>query len=79
MAARGLGTAPRKLLDAMAEVRSMDVVLPTLSGQKLRLRVVSKPDPLLAELLDHLDLPLSNKPKRIQNVVENFPLPGAQS
>ena len=69
MAASGLGTAPRKLLEEMAEVRSMDVVLPTRAGPSLRLRVVSRPEQHLAILLERLGLPLPNKPKRIQNVV----------
>jgi len=72
MASCGLGTAPRKLLEEMAEVRSMDVVLPTRAGQPVRLRVVSRPEPRLAILLQHLGLPLPNRPKRIQNVVEKI-------
>jgi len=65
----GLGTAPRKLLEEMAEVRSLDVVLPTRQGTELRLRTVSKPEQRLAILLQKLDLPLPNKPKSIANVV----------
>jgi transposase len=65
----GLGTAPRKLLEDMAEVRSLDVVLPTRQGTELRLRTVSKPEQRLAILLQKLDLPLPNKPKSITNVV----------
>ncbi|MFO7973178.1 MAG: IS1634 family transposase [Candidatus Hydrogenedentota bacterium] len=65
----GLGTAPRKLLEDMAEVRSLDVVLPTRQGTELRLRTVSKPEQRLAILLQKLDLPLPNKPKSIANVV----------
>ena len=72
MSASGLGTAPRKLLEELAEVRSMDLVLPTRAGQEIRLRTVSRPEPHLAILLDHLDLPLPNKPKRVRNVVETF-------
>ena len=72
MAASGLGTAPRKLLEEMAEVRSMDVILPTRAGQRIHLRTVSRPEPHLAILLDRLDLPLPNKPKHIQNVVQTF-------
>jgi transposase len=68
----GLGTAPRKLLEEMAEVRSMDVVLPTRAGQPIRLRTVSRPEKHLAILLQRLDLPLPNRPKKIQNVVETF-------
>ena len=61
----GLGTAPRKLLEEMAEIRSLDVVLPTGAGTDLRLRTVSKPEQHLAILLQKLDLPLPNKPKSI--------------
>jgi transposase len=68
----GLGTAPRKLLEEMAEVRSLDVVLPTRAGRPIRLRTVSRPEKHLAILLQRLDLPLPNRPKRIQNVVETF-------
>jgi transposase len=69
MEASGLGSAPRKLLEELAEVRSLDVVLPTGAGQKIRLRVVSRPEPRLAILLGHLGLPLPNRPKKIENVV----------
>ena len=68
----GLGTAPRKLLEEMAEVRSMDVVLPTRGGRPIRLRTVSRPEKHLAVLLQRLDFPLPNRPKKIQNVVETF-------
>ena len=68
----GLGTAPRKLLEELAEVRSMDIVLPTRAGAPIRLRTVSRPEPHLAILLQHLDFPLPNRPKRIQNVVQTF-------
>jgi len=68
----GLGTAPRKLLEEMAEVRSMDVVLPTGTGTPIRLRTVSRPEKHLAILLERLDLPLPNRPKKIQNVVQTF-------
>ncbi len=61
----GLGTAPRKLLEEMAEVRSLDVLLPTGQGKELRLRTVAKPEHRLAILLQKLDLPLPNKPKSI--------------
>jgi len=69
MEGSGLGTAPRKLLEEMAEVRSMDVVLPTRAGQDIRLRTVSRPEKHLAILLERLGLPLPSKPKKIQNVV----------
>lgn len=61
----GLGTAPRKLLEEMTEVRSLDVVLPTGTGRDIRLRTVSRPEEHLAILLQKLELPLPNKPKSI--------------
>ena len=68
----GLGTAPRKLVEEMREVRSMDVVLPTRTGQAIRLRTVGKPEKHLTILLQQLGLPLPNRPKKIQNVVQTF-------
>ena len=65
MAGAGLGTAPRKLLEEMAEVRSLDVVLPSGAGPEIRLRTVSRPEPRLAVLLQRLGLLLPEKPKRI--------------
>jgi transposase len=70
MSAAGLGQAPRKLLEEMAEVRCLDVVLPTTAGSDLRLRVVSRPENHLAILLQRLNIYLPNRPKSIQNVVE---------
>ena len=61
----GLGTAPRKLLEELAEIRSLDIVLPTGAGKDLRLRTVSRPEQHLAILLEKLGLPLPNKPKSI--------------
>ena len=71
MASSGLGTAPRPLLEHLAEVRSLDLVLPTAAGTPLRLRVVSRPERALALLLDRLHLPLPNRPKVVKNVVQN--------
>ena len=65
MEGSGLGTAPRKLLEEMAEIRSLDIVLPTGAEKDIRLRTVSKPEPHLAILLDKLGLLLPNKPKSI--------------
>jgi transposase len=72
MGACGLGQAPRKLLEEMAEIRSLDVVLPTAAGPDLRLRVVGRPENHLAILLQRLNLFLPNRPKSIQNVVEKI-------
>ena len=70
METSGLGTAPRKLLEELAEVRSLDVVLPTGAGAEIRLRTVGRPEKHLAILLERLELVLPGRAKQIQNVVE---------
>lgn len=70
MSSCGLGTAPRTLLEELAQVHSMDVLLPTRTDHDLRLRLVSRPEPRLALLLDRLHLPLPNQPLRVENVVQ---------
>jgi transposase len=74
MKASGLGTAPRKLLEEMREVRSLDVVLPA-KDKTIRLRVVSTPPKELKVLLQRLKIQLPNRPKIIENapnVVQNI-------
>lgn len=61
----GLGSAPRKLLEEMAEIRSLDIILPTGTGKEIRLRTVSQPERHLAILLQQLGLTLPTKPKAI--------------
>lgn len=61
----GLGTAPRKLLEDMAQIRSLDVLLATDNAKPLRLRTVSKPEERLSILLTRLNLPVPLKPKLI--------------
>lgn len=72
MKASGIGSAPRKLLEQINEIRSMDVVLPIKDKTDLRLRIVSKPENHLAILLQRLGLKLPNKPKQIGNVVQKI-------
>jgi transposase len=69
MSASGLGNAPRLLIEELAQVQSMDVVLPTRTGRDLRLRLVSRPEARLALLLDRLHLSLPSQPLRMENVV----------
>jgi transposase len=68
MKTSGLGTAPRKLLEEMREIRSLDVLLPTRE-KTIRLRVASTPSPELKILLQRMKLLLPNRPKVIENVV----------
>lgn len=64
----GLGTGPRKLLEALREIQSLDVLLPT-KDKTIRLRVVTIASQGLKIVLHRLKLPLSNRPKSSQNVV----------
>jgi transposase len=50
MKASGLGTAPRKLIEEMREIKSLDVLMPT-RDKPIRLRVVDTPSPELKILL----------------------------
>jgi hypothetical protein len=76
MKASGLGTAPRKLLEAMREIKSLDVLLPA-KDTTLRLRVAATPAPELKVLLQRMKLLLPNRPKIIQSVVQKNGVPSA--
>jgi transposase len=71
MKASGLGTAPRKLIEEMRELKSLDVLLPT-RDRKIRLRVVATPPTGLKVLLQRMKILLPNKPKIIENVVKKM-------
>jgi transposase len=69
LVAKGLGRSTRKVLEELQGLKSMDVILPTTAGDKIRLKIISNPEPSLKILLDHLKL---RPPKRLyppQNVV----------
>jgi transposase len=71
MICSGIGSAPRKLLEELRAVKSLDVLLPT-RDKTIRLRVVSKAPKDLQPLLQRLKLPLPNRPKQVQDVVPTF-------
>ncbi len=54
----GLGDEPRRVLDELAEIRLVDVVLPTRDGTEIRQRCVSRPTEHQQILLDQLKLRL---------------------
>jgi transposase len=56
--AAGLGDEPRKVLDEIAAVQTVDVILPTRCGRELRKRCVGKPTDHQAILLHKLGLTL---------------------
>jgi transposase len=71
MKASGLGTAPRKLLEEMREIKSLDILLPTRNKQ-IRLRVVSTAPKELKVLLQRMKMLLPSRPKIIENVVQKI-------
>ena len=70
----GLGASPAKLLEEFREIRSMDVVLPIKDRAPARLRLVVKPDNHVRVLLQKLGLKIPNRPKVVENVVQNSAL-----
>jgi len=71
MKASGLGTAPRKLLTEMKEIKSLDVLLPA-KDKTIRLRVVATAPQALKVLLQRMTILLPNKPRIIENVVQKI-------
>lgn len=69
MKASGLGTAPRKLLEEMREIKSLDVLL-TTREKKIRLRVVATAPKELKALLQRMKVMFPNRPKIVENVVQ---------
>ncbi len=59
----GLGDTARTVLDELAQIQSVDVVLPTVDGLPLRVRCVVKPERAQAMLLERLGLEL---PRRLR-------------
>jgi hypothetical protein len=74
MRGKGLGDCARQLIKEVSTVRSMVGVLPVQTEGEaqtadLHLRVVARPDRMVAELLQRLGLDLPSAPKIVQNVV----------
>jgi hypothetical protein len=85
MHAKGLGDCARQLLLELDELRSLDIVLPVRTAEMaptaMRLRVVARPEPALAQLLARLGLELPQQPKIVEqmgNVVPKNALPKSQ-
>jgi transposase len=69
MQGAGIGNSPRKLIEELANLHSMDVVLPLQEGPELRLRCVSQPEKTQQILLDRLKIYPPKRINRIKNVV----------
>jgi transposase len=57
----GLGDEPRRILDELAEIRVVDVVLPTREGLEIRQRCISRPTEHQQILLDRLKLQIPSR------------------
>jgi transposase len=72
MQTKGLGSCARQLVKEVAGIKSVDVIVPVRRAEittELRLRVVTTPEPALAQLLAHLGLRLPKGTREISNVV----------
>jgi hypothetical protein len=65
----GLGNEPRKVFDEIAQIKAVDVVMPTGQGTVIRRRCIAQPTKPQAVLLQRLDLHLPQRMKIYQNVV----------
>ena len=59
----GLGNSPRTILEELGHIQSGDIVLPTTTGERIRLRSIVRPEKPQKILLERLGLVL---PKRMR-------------
>jgi transposase len=59
----GLGNDPRKVLDEIAQIKAVDVVMPTKQGEVIRNRCIAQPTKAQAILLQRLQLHLPQRMK----------------
>lgn len=77
MQTKGLGTCARQFVKQLAGIKSVDVIVPVRRAAgttKLRLRVVTTPEPATAQLLAHLGLRLPKGSRTISDVVPKITL-----
>jgi hypothetical protein len=71
MARSGLGNGPRTILEEFARIKVVNMILPTSTGRKLRLRCVSNPDEGQRILLERLGIELPRRlgqPRWVESV-----------
>ena len=59
----GLGSEPRKVFDEIAQIKAVDVVMPTKQGKVIRNRCIAQPTKSQAILLQMLQLHLPQRMK----------------
>ena len=62
----GLGDEPRKVLDEISTIKTVEVILPTRDGQEIRKRCVARPTEHQSILLHKLQLTVPTRLERIQ-------------
>jgi transposase len=62
----GLGHEPRKVLEELSQIQTVDVVLPTRCGQEIRKRCIGQPTEHQAILLHKLNLQLPRSLEQVQ-------------
>jgi len=67
----GLGNEPRKVFNEIAQIKAVDVVMPTKQGTAIRKRCIAQPTKAQAVLLQMLNLHLPQRMKIYENVVPN--------
>ncbi len=65
----GLGREPRKVFDEIAQIKAVDVLMPTSQGTAIRNRCIAQPTKAQAALLQMLQLHLPQRMKIYENVV----------
>jgi len=65
----GLGSEPRRVFDEIAQIKVVDVVMPTKQGVEIRKRCIAQPTKLQAILLQRLQLYLPQRMRIQQSVV----------
>ena len=64
--AAGLGHEPRKVLEELSQIQTVDVILPTRCGQEIRKRCIGQPTEHQAILLHKLNLQLPRSLEQVQ-------------
>jgi transposase len=57
----GLGNSPRTLLEELRQIQSGDVILPTTTGEQIKLRCIVRPEKEQKILLQHLGLQIPRR------------------
>ena len=66
----GLGNSPRTLLEEIGQIQSGDVILPTTTGEQIKLRCIVRPENEQKVLLQHLGLQIPRRMRISEQMTE---------